>query len=73
MVLFWTFCLVFGIAILFNPALLGFIVGFLLIVLGSWVILGWYKVNKVLEKKFSVGKYNIIFQENLQSSKKKGS
>jgi len=58
-----------GVAILFNPAILGFIVGFLLLVLGSWVILGWYKVNRVLEKKFSVGKYNIVFEKKAQHKK----
>lgn len=66
MILFWTICLVLGVAILFNPAILGFIVGFFLLVLGSWVILGWYKVNRVLEKKFSVGKYNIVFEKKSQ-------
>jgi hypothetical protein len=52
-----------GVAILFNPALLGFFVGLMLLILGSWIILGWYKVNKVLEKTYSVGKYDIIFQK----------
>ncbi|MFA6080613.1 MAG: hypothetical protein WC753_04015 [Candidatus Gracilibacteria bacterium] len=69
MILFGTVCLVLGIAILFNPAILGFIVGFFLLVLGSWIILGWYKVNRVLEKKFSVGKYNIVFEKRDQHKK----
>lgn len=63
MIFFWTLCLILGVAILFNPAILGFIVGFFLLVLWSWVILGWYKVNRVLEKKFSVWKYNIVFEK----------
>lgn len=63
MLLFWILCVIIGLAILFNPALLGFLVGLFLFILGSWIILGWYKVNTVLEKKFSVGKYNIVFQK----------
>lgn len=54
MLLFGILCLIIGAAILFNPALLGFLVGLFLLILGSWVILGWYKVNKVLEKTYSV-------------------
>ncbi|MBP7806328.1 hypothetical protein KA057_01460 [Candidatus Gracilibacteria bacterium] len=69
MLFFGILCLILGVAILFNPALLGFLVGFFLFVLGSWVILGWYKVNKVLEKTYSVGKYNIIFQKKGGSKK----
>jgi len=69
MIFFWTVCLVLGVAILFNPAILGFIVWFLLLVLGSWIILGWYKVNRVLEKKFSVWKYTILFEKRDQHQK----
>jgi hypothetical protein len=69
MLTFWTICVIIGLAILFNPALLGFLVGLFLFILGSWIILGWYKVNKVLEKKFSVGKYHIIFQKRDDAKK----
>lgn len=54
MLLFGIICVILGVAILFNPALLGFLVGLALFILGSWIILGWYKVNQVLEKKYSV-------------------
>lgn len=69
MLFFWITCVIFGVAILFNPALLGFLVGLGLFILGSWIILGWYKVNKVLEKKYSVWKYQIIFQKKWDTPK----
>jgi uncharacterized membrane protein HdeD (DUF308 family) len=63
MLTFWIVSLILGVAILFNPAILGFLVGLFLLILGSWIILGWYKVNKILEKTYSVGAYQIIFQK----------
>ncbi len=63
MLTFWIICLIIGVAILFNPAILGFLVGLFLLILGSWIILGWYKVNKVLEKTYSMGQYQIVFQK----------
>lgn len=69
MLIFGISCVIIGLAILFNPALLGFLVGLFLFILGSWIILGWYKVNKVLEKKFTVGKYNIVFQKRSDNHK----
>ncbi len=69
MLMFWIFIVILWIAILFNPALLSFFVGLFLFILGSWIILGWYKVNKVLEKKFNVWKYDIIFQKREKKDK----
>jgi len=69
MLSFWIICLLFGVAILFNPAILGFLVGLFLLILWSWIILGWYKVNKVLEKTYNMGKYNIIFQKKDHTKK----
>ncbi|MBP7823363.1 hypothetical protein KA050_03370 [Candidatus Gracilibacteria bacterium] len=63
MLTFGIVALILGTAILFNPAILGFLVGLFLLILGSWIILGWYKVNKILEKTYSMGKYQIIFQK----------
>lgn len=63
MLTFWIVALILGTAILFNPAILGFLVGLFLLILGSWIILGWYKVNKILEKTYSMWKYQIIFQK----------
>lgn len=63
MLAFGVICLILGVAILFNPALLGFFVGLFLLVMGCVVIFGWYKVNRVFEKSFQVGKYHIVFQK----------
>jgi len=73
MLIFWIISVILGVAILFNPALLGFLVGLFLFILGSWIILGWYKVNKVLEKKYAFGKYNIIFQKRDENREKHSS